>query len=171
MGAPCKARCAACAGRSRECIAWQKQASRNQKQDAHCDGGYRLSGHGDFHTASRRASRARRNGYRRAVDACRRLGRSVLVRHKKRSCRGGISGSSPGRVRRNRDSSTAGMVVGRDLQGAVEDGFSLRRQLHQQVEVSDVAAEHGAAMLERAEKDKGVVHGSAAVLVPGVPET
>lgn len=57
-----------------------------------------------------------------------------------------------------------------ELLDVVKDGLSGGYQLHQQVEVADITTEDRAAVPERAEKDEGVVHGSAAVLVPGVLE-
>lgn len=105
---------------------------------------------------------------RRAVEACRGLGSGILVRHTRRSGGYRISGMSRGLVRRNRDVSTAGVGVGRlrfGLIHVVEDGPSCGNQLHQQVEVADIAAQDRAAVLEGGEEDEGVVHGSAAIFV------
>lgn len=46
---------------------------------------------------------------------------------------------------------------------AVEEGFAFGDELHEEVEVADVAAEDGAAMFEGGEEDEGVVHGATAV--------
>ena len=81
---------------------------------------------------------------RRALKACRWLGSGILVRHTKRSGGCGISGMPRGLVRRNRDGSTASVGVGRRRFGlihVVEDGPSCGDQLHQQVEVTGVAAQ------------------------------